>query len=190
MPPTYFAPARRGKRLLLSSALIAVSLAMPAVNLLGSTMNAQRSHTGCLAAATPQQHTPGGSRTRDWWKQFNDPVLDGLVDEAIASNRDLAVAYERVTQARAARRGARSGLLPSVEAGASFSRQRTSERIGLTSAAGGGKQSITTLQARMRPGSWMYWGACGVRLRPPRRAASHRGSLPRLHGRVGRRGGE
>ena len=121
MPPTYFAPARRGKRLLLSSALIAVSLAMPGCKFVG--VDYERP-----ALATPdawQQQLlnsthPAGPELETWWKQFNDPVLDGLVDEAIASNRDLAVAYERVTQARAARGGARS-VLPSVEAGASQS---------------------------------------------------------------------
>jgi multidrug efflux system outer membrane protein len=36
-----------------------------------------------------------------WWVLFNDPVLDRLVDEALAANRDLRAAAERVEQSRA-----------------------------------------------------------------------------------------
>jgi outer membrane protein, multidrug efflux system len=31
-----------------------------------------------------------------WWEQFNDPVLDGLIDTALKENRDLVVAAARV----------------------------------------------------------------------------------------------
>jgi len=36
-----------------------------------------------------------------WWTVFADPVLDRLVDEALAANRDLKAAAERVEQSRA-----------------------------------------------------------------------------------------
>ncbi len=37
----------------------------------------------------------------DWWKRFDDPVLDRLVAEALAGNLNLASAEERVIAARA-----------------------------------------------------------------------------------------
>jgi len=73
-----------------------------------------------------------------WWKQFNDPILNQLIEQAIAENLDLAIAYERVVQAREARRSSRSGLFPSIDAIGSFNRQRTSESIGVAPEAGGG----------------------------------------------------
>jgi len=59
-----------------------------------------------------------------WWTLFQDPVLDKLVDEALANNRDLRIAGERVEQSRAQVRIARSGLWPDagVQYGASRSR--------------------------------------------------------------------
>ena len=36
-----------------------------------------------------------------WWKRFNDPVLDKLVEEALLHNQNLAAAVARVDQARA-----------------------------------------------------------------------------------------
>lgn len=49
-----------------------------------------------------------------WWKGFNDPVLDRLVDRALAQNLDLAQAAARVTQARAGLGAATAALLPSA----------------------------------------------------------------------------
>ena len=37
----------------------------------------------------------------DWWKQFNDPALDRMIDEGLKANNDLQVAAARVAQARA-----------------------------------------------------------------------------------------
>lgn len=36
-----------------------------------------------------------------WWTKFNDPVLDGLIEEALQANLDLALARERVTESEA-----------------------------------------------------------------------------------------
>jgi NodT family efflux transporter outer membrane factor (OMF) lipoprotein len=35
-----------------------------------------------------------------WWRQFNDPVLDGLVEAALSSNRDLHAVVARYTAAQ------------------------------------------------------------------------------------------
>ncbi len=63
-----------------------------------------------------------------WWRNFNDPVLDSLIERAVANNFDLRTAAARVREARALVRGAESGRFPSVGAGASASRFRNSER--------------------------------------------------------------
>ncbi|MDD6088865.1 MAG: efflux transporter outer membrane subunit [Desulfovibrionaceae bacterium] len=49
-----------------------------------------------------------------WWKRFGDPVLDSLVEEAFASNKNLEAAMARVNQARAALGLAYSDMAPSV----------------------------------------------------------------------------
>ena len=39
----------------------------------------------------------------DWWRRFNDPVLNALVDRALLGSLDLDLAQERLVEARAAR---------------------------------------------------------------------------------------
>jgi NodT family efflux transporter outer membrane factor (OMF) lipoprotein len=48
----------------------------------------------------------------DWWRLYDDPVLDGLVRSALATNADLRVAYANLDGARAALRQARAARLP------------------------------------------------------------------------------
>ena len=38
----------------------------------------------------------------DWWRLFDDPVLNGLVQDALAANTDIRVAEARLQRARAA----------------------------------------------------------------------------------------
>ena len=62
-----------------------------------------------------------------WWALFNDPVLDRLIDEALAANRDLKAAAERIEQARAQLGITRADQFPSVGIDASAARNRSSE---------------------------------------------------------------
>ena len=45
--------------------------------------------------------SPAAKNPADWWKVFNDPALDTLVEEALKHNRDLAAAVARIEEARA-----------------------------------------------------------------------------------------
>jgi NodT family efflux transporter outer membrane factor (OMF) lipoprotein len=60
----------------------------------------------------------------DWWRLYNDPVLDSLVVDALAANTDVRQSLARIERARAGLRGARGDRLPqgSVGAGASYGR--------------------------------------------------------------------
>ena len=64
-----------------------------------------------------------------WWRLYNDPVLDGLVQDTLAANTDVRVALARIERARAALRGARADRLPqtSIGAGASYGRSPESQ---------------------------------------------------------------
>ncbi len=73
-----------------------------------------------------------------WWKQFGDESMNQLIDAAIESNKSLAIAYERVLQARAARQISNSALFPTIDGTGAISRERTSENVGVSKAAGGG----------------------------------------------------
>lgn len=61
-----------------------------------------------------------------WWTAFGDPVLDTLVEEALAHNLDLAAAVARVELARSSVLLAQSDLYPTVNLQAGASRSRIS----------------------------------------------------------------
>ncbi|CAN7489536.1 TolC family protein [Phenylobacterium sp. LjRoot164] len=60
----------------------------------------------------------------DWWRLFQDPTLDGLVQEALVANKDVAVAAANLSRVRAVLSETRSGLLPSTTISASGQRVR------------------------------------------------------------------
>jgi len=63
----------------------------------------------------------------EWWKQFNDPVLDQLIAEALANNKSVRIAAFNVAQAAGILMSTRSGFYPQVGYSGSASRQRVSE---------------------------------------------------------------
>ncbi|WP_449432789.1 efflux transporter outer membrane subunit [Pseudomonas putida] len=54
-----------------------------------------------------------------WWKQFDDPVLNQLVQASLDGNRDLRVAFARLKAARSIREDAQNDQLPVVTSRAS-----------------------------------------------------------------------
>jgi multidrug efflux system outer membrane protein len=62
-----------------------------------------------------------------WWKQFGDPQLDGLIDEALAHNSNIAIAAANVQQASALLTQSRSQFFPQLGYGAGGGRERTRE---------------------------------------------------------------
>ncbi len=69
------------------------------------------------------------SSLEQWWRGFNDPVLNQLIDRTRESNPDLQAALERVTEARALRGIAVSQGLPQANAGGGYTRNRASESL-------------------------------------------------------------
>ncbi len=99
---------------------------------------------------------PNSKETRpdQWWKTFNDPVLNRLITDAIAANLDLKQALVRVKEARAQRWVTIAAGLPSVTGRSNLSRRfnnttSTSQTAGTSSAGGGfgiGNQLINIFQ--------------------------------------------
>lgn len=92
------------------------------------------------ADQAPSRPVPRAYDGRLWWSVFQDPVLDGLVDEAMRQNLDLQAAALRIEEARAQRGAAAAAGRPSVSGNAVAGRERASEN-GLTSALSGGGAS-------------------------------------------------
>ncbi|WP_153110845.1 efflux transporter outer membrane subunit [Propionivibrio limicola] len=61
-----------------------------------------------------------------WWRAYEDPQLNALIEEALRDSPDLAVAAARVRYAEAASQISGSALLPQIGANASATEQRQS----------------------------------------------------------------
>ena len=70
---------------------------------------------------------PGASKTRKrrivantaWWEQFDDPVLNELIQIALQENKDLKIAAARIEQFVGQYVTTRAALFPQIGAGAS-----------------------------------------------------------------------
>lgn len=69
---------------------------------------------------------PVSAETYEWWRQFDDPMLDSVVVLAEQRNYDLAIAARRVEIARQAVRTAQAGYYPQITLGAGWGRERRS----------------------------------------------------------------
>ncbi|MEM1196421.1 MAG: TolC family protein [Pseudomonadota bacterium] len=66
--------------------------------------------------AARSANAPGDYTPQKWWKAFEDPVLDGLVERALLSNLDIVESVARLQQAKAQARASQAALVPSTSA--------------------------------------------------------------------------
>ncbi|MGB5233230.1 MAG: efflux transporter outer membrane subunit [Desulfoprunum sp.] len=72
---------------------------------------------------------PPGDVSR-WWRQLDDPLLSGLMAEAVQASPDLRIAQARLREARARRGVAAAERLPEVTASGSARRSQSSSEAG------------------------------------------------------------
>jgi multidrug efflux system outer membrane protein len=85
--------------------------------------------------ATPDQFVGAGTSQfssadveREFWKAFNDPQLNELIEQALVANHDIRIATARLREARALRGEARLDLAPTITASAAETEARASDR--------------------------------------------------------------
>jgi NodT family efflux transporter outer membrane factor (OMF) lipoprotein len=118
-----------GRPRILAAGLVAVSLASCAAGPDYRRPAAPIADTYRSASLLAQRPVSGpAAPLEQWWRGFHDPLLDQLVNEALAQNLDIAAAGARVDQARSAARAAGAQLLPVGQASADAARQRQSLR--------------------------------------------------------------
>lgn len=105
-----------------------------------------------FVSATPQA-SAGIAPPEDWWRLYDDPVLDRLIGQAFAANTDLRAAEANLAQARAVLQGARGGLLPSTALSAGTSYGRSSS---------GGSAGSSTTGTTNATAQWRYDAAFDV----------------------------
>lgn len=84
--------------------------------------------TSAPPAAAAAPNTESQSR---FWQGFHDPLLDSLMQRALAANTDLRTAVARLNEVRALARAAQADLLPSLDFAAGASRVRPKNDQGM-----------------------------------------------------------
>lgn len=68
---------------------------------------------------------------KDWWSKFKDPVLDGYIMKAAASNHDLKIATLKVLETQALVRQSLGKEFPVITLGGDYLRQKTSGNVSM-----------------------------------------------------------
>lgn len=105
----------------------------------------------------PAPSTPADEESlASWWLRFDDPVLNALVDHALAQNIDLKIAASRVREARLQQVAAGAAGMPQVGLSAGANNTQFSKNAGLSSLAsllGGSGQGSGSGSGVAAPGS-------------------------------------
>ncbi|MHB8284696.1 MAG: efflux transporter outer membrane subunit [Caulobacteraceae bacterium] len=86
---------------------------------------------------------PAQADLSQWWKQFNDPVLNDLVVKALAQNLNLRAATDRLREARQSEIVAGAAGLPTVSANGTVARVNTNSKSDLLSSVIGDAGTTT-----------------------------------------------
>jgi multidrug efflux system outer membrane protein len=67
--------------------------------------------------------------TTEWWTQFNDPILDTLIEKSRKHNLDINAAVANLYASRATLKGTKFDRFPTVTANGNYTRTRLGENI-------------------------------------------------------------
>lgn len=116
-------PALLASALLLGACSVGPDYVVPVLNLPLRWANAAESTS--LARAPLPDAPAARPDLAEWWRSFHDPLLDALVEEAVAGNLDVTAARAAIREARASLRQRGALLAPEIDAGASATRTRS-----------------------------------------------------------------
>ena len=137
---------------LTASALLVAMLAAGCADMQGLAPQASRNDAAGLAAAGSIANTrlsPAAWPATDWWKRYNDPQLDALMNEALAGSPTLRMAEARARQALAFAQTLKAPLYPQAGGTAGLTRERFPEHGLIPPPFAGAWETQTQLQATL-----------------------------------------
>ena len=78
-------------------------------------------------AINEQTSNASQALVNDWWKLYQDPILDNLIAKSLQNNTDIKLAVARIEEADAAMREVGAALLPALDLNAAGTRSRVTE---------------------------------------------------------------
>ena len=99
--------------------------------------------------AEPRDAQPRG----DWWKVFNDPVLNRIEDQAVTANQDLSLAIDRIGEVQAQVRVAAADFFPNIDTEPTALRERTTNTGPMQRGELVGNNPLASLAGPATPGA-------------------------------------
>lgn len=115
--------------LLIPSFLLLTGCVTDGLNLNIGTLTKPQGWTAEHSAMTMLSET---EKLKEWWKRFDDPTLNALVETALQDSPDRRLAEARILEARGLRRTSRSALFPQLNLTGDRGRQDTGKGDGGT----------------------------------------------------------
>lgn len=113
-------------RSLLGRAAVFASVALLAACAVGPEYRAAQINTG-KGWTQPADTLVTDAELATWWRSLGDPMLDRLVQTALAQNLDIRQAQSRIAESRALRDSAAGAEAPTLQAETSVNRRRQSK---------------------------------------------------------------
>ena len=119
----------------------------------GITSHAESKSTTTLALSSAAIQWP----TEQWWASYNDPVLSGLIEQALAQNPNIKLAQARMDRVSAIVIAVNAATLPDIGLGVSSTRERFTENGLYPPPLGGSINSNNTLMVNASY-EFDFWG--------------------------------
>ena len=115
---------------LLGGCMVGPSLHPPKTTMPANWAKSAQPKPGTTAPADMSKVTDAPAHLAQWWKNFHDPELTALVEQAAHNNLTLQEATQQIVEAFEVRSATAAPLGPFVNAAGSYQHSRTSRNIG------------------------------------------------------------
>ena len=127
-------PANRSIQAVLCSIPLVITLLTQGCVLVGIDYETPRANSPDAWTVSVKGDLERPANLAKWWKAYNDPTLDLLIEKTRGTNRNLKIASQNISTARAQRGVAKSFALATLNGDGSYSRNRTSEFLAISGA--------------------------------------------------------
>lgn len=120
---------RRGAGFARGSVLLGAALLLAACSVGPDYVTPDFNLPAQWGSATTPRVSDAPPQLARWWERLNDATLNGLMDEAVEGNLDVATAKARVREARASYHQAMGALFPSLDGSGAITHARDGSRV-------------------------------------------------------------
>lgn len=121
-------------QLFIGSVLLVISLLTQGCVIVGDEYKAPSNRVPDAWTSSVKGDLERPTNLAKWWKAYDDPTLNLLIEKTRGANRNLKIASQNISKARAQRGVAKSFAFPTLDSDGGYSRNRTSQFLPLSEA--------------------------------------------------------